>query len=168
MKVLPHFPGTVRKEEGLIFKIVFFLIAVVVIPAQGIPGDLNRDGKVDLTDFFILAENFGKEGLPEGDCNDDTQAQLPLVFEGEGTQITEAFTLEPGLRIVRVEFPQNSYLIVNLLDNNTGDHVKTLFNESSVKSEDIRILSQGFQIETAGTFRLNTTNISSPWKITIE
>ena len=28
-------------------------------------GDLNRDGVVDFDDFFLFADNFGKEGVPE-------------------------------------------------------------------------------------------------------
>ena len=28
-------------------------------------GDLNRDGKVDLVDFFLFADNFGLSGPPE-------------------------------------------------------------------------------------------------------
>jgi len=38
------------------------LALLVVGPAGAITGDLNKDGKVDFQDFFILAENFGKQG----------------------------------------------------------------------------------------------------------
>jgi len=34
-------------------------------PVHSIVGDLNKDGIVDFADFFLLAENFGKEGPPE-------------------------------------------------------------------------------------------------------
>lgn len=33
--------------------------------AQAVVGDLNRNGVVDFEDFFIFADNFGKEGSPE-------------------------------------------------------------------------------------------------------
>lgn len=37
----------------------------LAVPAIAITGDLNKDGKVDFDDFFILADNFGKKGPPE-------------------------------------------------------------------------------------------------------
>ncbi len=33
--------------------------------AYCVVGDLNKDGVVNFGDFFILADNFGKEGVPE-------------------------------------------------------------------------------------------------------
>ena len=44
-----------------------WLIALLFIsvPSYAILGDLNRDGRVDFADFFIFADNFGKEGPPE-------------------------------------------------------------------------------------------------------
>ena len=33
--------------------------------AAAVTGDLNRDGRVDFDDFFILTDNFGKVGAPE-------------------------------------------------------------------------------------------------------
>ena len=41
------------------------LIAVVLLWAsyrEAITGDLDRDGDVDLDDFFLFADNFGKKG----------------------------------------------------------------------------------------------------------
>ena len=29
---------------------------------EAVPGDINKDGIVNLVDFFILADNFGQEG----------------------------------------------------------------------------------------------------------
>ena len=40
-------------------------VGLVARPATAVVGDLNADGKVDLQDFFILADNFGREGAPE-------------------------------------------------------------------------------------------------------
>jgi hypothetical protein len=96
------------------------------------------------------------------------QRRCQFTFEGTGKQITEAFTLESGLRIIRVEFPQSSFLIVHLLDNATGDKVDSLFSEYPAEGEDTRTLSQGFQVDTSGTFRLNIDASSVGWKITIE
>ena len=33
--------------------------------AESLPGDLDRDGDVDFTDFFIFSDNFGKTGAPD-------------------------------------------------------------------------------------------------------
>jgi ankyrin repeat protein len=57
----------------LIISILFVLVAVD--SATAVPGDLNRDGKVDFEDFFILADNFGKTGSPES-CGDTTFSTL--------------------------------------------------------------------------------------------
>ena len=51
---------------------IAILLAVMLAmsgPASAVVGDLNRDGVVDLLDFFLLADNFGEEGPPEAsDC----------------------------------------------------------------------------------------------------
>jgi hypothetical protein len=44
------------------------LIATLVLWASAgyaVDGDLDKNGVVDFADFFIFADNFGKEGLPE-------------------------------------------------------------------------------------------------------
>ena len=41
------------------------LWALLPAASQAVTGDVNRDGVVDLDDFFLLAENFGKTGPPE-------------------------------------------------------------------------------------------------------
>ena len=41
------------------------LILMFAVPATAIPGDIDRDGDVDLDDFFLLGDNFGKEGPVE-------------------------------------------------------------------------------------------------------
>ena len=38
-------------------------------PVAAVTGDLNRDGEVNLFDFFMLADNFGRKGEPE-DCGE--------------------------------------------------------------------------------------------------
>jgi hypothetical protein len=43
----------------------------------GLPGDFNTDGKVDLTDFGILKENFGSgTTAAQGDANGDAKVDL--------------------------------------------------------------------------------------------
>ena len=42
-----------------------FMAVLLTSPAYAILGDLNRDGRVDYVDFFVFADNFGKEGPPE-------------------------------------------------------------------------------------------------------
>ena len=59
---------------------IAILLAVMLAmsgPASAVVGDLNRDGVVDLKDFFMLADNFGLENalrlcplfLPRGPIN---------------------------------------------------------------------------------------------------
>lgn len=45
----------------------FPLLVVLLVPicVGAILGDLNKDGKVDFSDFFLFADQFGKEGPPE-------------------------------------------------------------------------------------------------------
>ena len=38
------------------------VLLLVASPLFAVTGDLDRDGDVDLDDFFILADNFGKRG----------------------------------------------------------------------------------------------------------
>ena len=47
-------------------------IFIVTIPTfcWGIKGDIDRDGDVDFSDFFLLSDNFGKFGAAElSDCS---------------------------------------------------------------------------------------------------
>ncbi|MFT7694172.1 MAG: hypothetical protein ACI8P2_002803 [Candidatus Latescibacterota bacterium] len=37
-------------------------------PSQALVGDINCDGQVDFTDFFMFSDNFGKEGTPSAAC----------------------------------------------------------------------------------------------------
>ena len=41
------------------------LLLTWVSAGSTIPGDLNSDGTVDFDDFFILADNFGRNGPPD-------------------------------------------------------------------------------------------------------
>ncbi len=47
------------------------------LSAPGLPGDVNADGKVDLTDFGVLKDNFGSgTTLAQGDLNGDAKVDL--------------------------------------------------------------------------------------------
>lgn len=45
--------------------VMVFVLALWSTEARSVVGDLNRDGVVDFDDFFIFADNFGKEGVPQ-------------------------------------------------------------------------------------------------------
>ena len=45
-------------------------------------GDLNRDGVVDLKDFFMLADNFGLEGTHSGSALFFCPEVPSIVFAG--------------------------------------------------------------------------------------
>jgi len=48
------------------------LLTLATSPAEAVLGDLNRDGIVDIDDFFMFASNFGKQGPPETETVYDT------------------------------------------------------------------------------------------------
>ena len=53
--------------EPVTIRIAFLLAVMLAMagPASAVVGDLNRDGVVDLEDFFVFADNFGRRGQPE-------------------------------------------------------------------------------------------------------
>ena len=46
----------------LVSLVIFFSVPVLAHAATYYPGDLNKDGKVDIADYNLLKENFGKTG----------------------------------------------------------------------------------------------------------
>ncbi|MEO1128244.1 MAG: dockerin type I domain-containing protein [Planctomycetota bacterium] len=70
--------GTSESYESLLF------VGPYAPPTGGCPGDVNGDNRTDLTDFSLLAQNFGATGLPHGsgesrtlgDLNDDGSVNL--------------------------------------------------------------------------------------------
>jgi hypothetical protein len=54
-------------EGSIMLRVAMLVVGVGLVarPATAVVGDLNADGKVDLQDFFLLADNFGREGAPE-------------------------------------------------------------------------------------------------------
>ena len=69
----------------------YVLSLTVVSTSYAIRGDIDRDGDVDLTDFFLFADNFGKTGSADAsDCSstvtsDDSE---PIVID---TDLASAF-----------------------------------------------------------------------------
>ena len=56
----------------LYFAMLFVCLTPVAIfaqePQEPIPGDVNRDGTVDFSDFVLLAQNFGQAGPAESEA----------------------------------------------------------------------------------------------------
>ena len=50
---------------GALIRRIALMVLVCAVPVHAVIGDLNLDGVVNLQDFFILADNFGREGVPE-------------------------------------------------------------------------------------------------------
>jgi len=75
---------------------IAFLLAVMLGmsgPASAVVGDLNRDGVVDLEDFFVFADNFGETGQPEfSDCI----VTGPLVDDGSVIPDLLSVTINAG------------------------------------------------------------------------
>jgi len=46
-------------------KSIIGIIILIAVSVWAISGDLNLDGKVDFEDFFLFADQFGKEGAPD-------------------------------------------------------------------------------------------------------
>ena len=66
----------------------------MAVPASAVVGDLNRDGVVDLNDFFVFADNFGEAGQPDvSDCT----VTGPLVDDGSVVPGLTALTFNSGL-----------------------------------------------------------------------
>jgi len=47
---------------------IAFVSILCAGPAQALVGDINCDGQVDFTDFFVFSDNFGKEGALGAEC----------------------------------------------------------------------------------------------------
>jgi hypothetical protein len=86
---------------------IAILLAVMLAmsgPASAVVGDLNRDGVVNLKDFFIFSDNFGETGQP-----DASNCTEPLPIDGaSGTHGLGSYGVhKPSARPTReeVEFP---------------------------------------------------------------
>jgi hypothetical protein len=151
------------KMSGL----VFVILLLVYAPLHAVTGDLDNDGDVDFDDFFVFADNFGKEGpIDECDCG-EVIPSTPLEFTGTGTQTTEKFKLESGLRVIRVtKTPATESIFVSMLDGITGDR----FSDGGISDiDDMSEISKSFQVEgdEAGAFVINVDS-GGEWTITID
>ena len=55
-----------EEKEGAMKRILIAALLLMRVSAgYAIPGDLNLDGVVDFSDFFIFSDNFGQEGPPD-------------------------------------------------------------------------------------------------------
>ena len=60
-----------RDKDVVKFGFTLWIALVFVIcgcPLQALTGDLNCNGRVDLSDFFVLADNFGTQGEVGSEC----------------------------------------------------------------------------------------------------
>lgn len=90
--------------------------------------------------------------------------ELPITFEGTGTQVTEQFILVANtLYVLRADFGLESYLIVRLIDGETGDTVGHLLNESSGTTT----ASASFNVDGTGSYLLEVNNVRGDWRLTI-
>ncbi|NKB70590.1 MAG: hypothetical protein GKR89_26270 [Candidatus Latescibacteria bacterium] len=68
----------------------FFFISA--LPATAVVGDLNRDGRVDMADFFIFVTHFGQEGPPDSAGLSSETVALALPAWQATAYFTEADT----------------------------------------------------------------------------
>lgn len=79
LKIQPFICGPIIKGLSMKFKslrpfIIFFFFSAIFIghsEADLLPGDINKDGVVDFSDFLILVGNFGKTGSPNEPSNNE-------------------------------------------------------------------------------------------------
>ena len=138
-------------------------LLLVSAPSWGILGDLDRDGDVDLRDFFIFSDNFGNTGEVE-ECGDPIPSS-PLTFSDDGTQTTGKFQLQAGLRVIRVsKTPSTESIVVGMLDGVTGDR----FSAGGIHDfDDKGEVSKSFQVEETNTYVINV-DTGAEWTITID
>jgi len=90
--------------------LVLALMAVNL--AHAVPGDINRDGVVNLDDFYILAENFGKKGPPDAPwvgMFDTLYIEIPVSdFDSTTTTILDR-------QLFEVAYDTVSYDVVTVL-----------------------------------------------------
>ena len=90
--------------------------------------------------------------------------ELPYVFEGRGTQATSQFVLVANtLYVLHAEFELDSFLIVHVIDGDTGDTEVFALNESSGTTS----VSAPFNVDHTGNYLLEVDNVRGNWAITI-
>ena len=141
-------------------------LALLAGAAQAVPGDIDCSGRVDIADFWILVDHFGQEGPPGPGCGGagGAPAVPPITIEGTGTQVTAKFQLKAGLAVFEVEYPEEDFLIVHLIDGETGEIAERIFSESSGATQN----SKAVAIEQAGEYLLNVESVRGAWTITVQ
>ena len=63
---------------------VALAVCLFAARVEAVPGDINKDGIVNLVDFFILADNFGQEGQAVDACNSGQDVMSGVIDIGSG------------------------------------------------------------------------------------
>ena len=109
--------------------LLFYSILLVfsLESVYSIQGDLNKDGKVDFSDFFILADNFGKSGEPEVDCGET----------GTGSEIKTREEARKELGALNVQYSEDA--LYDAVDND-DDYVVNLFLQAGFDANESDLL----------------------------
>ena len=68
------------------------MVFVFYTPSWSITGDLDRDGDVDLDDFFLFSDNFGKTGEVETTyCGEETETLLVWTTTWDDGSVKEQY-----------------------------------------------------------------------------
>jgi hypothetical protein len=96
-------------------------------------------------------------GLPE--------STTPLTMAGNGTQTTNKFRLESGLRVIRVtKSNSNESIFLTMLNGETGDW----FSDGSISDiYDKSEVSKSFQVENTGAFVINV-DTGGEWTVYLD
>ena len=96
--------------------IVVLLFAATT--AWAIPGDLDFDGVVGFSDFFLFADNFGKEGPPD--------TLRVVVFDTTAVSVTVYDTVDVEFVLPPADLTNVSRPDQLLLNPDTGEPVQTI------------------------------------------
>lgn len=129
----------------------------------GPQGDQGRTGDSPSIDEIVAAVLDSISALAKGSRPIDIE-ELPISFEGTGTQVTAQVVLVANtLYVLRAEFALDSYLIVQLIDGVTGDQVgSSLLSEFSGTTA-----STSFNVSNSGNYLFEIENGGGRWRITI-
>jgi len=132
--------------------------------------EVSKSFQVETTNTYVINVTTGGEWTVTLDSGEDIPS-IPsgntIEFSGDGTQTTGSFTLDSGLRVIRVTKTQpTESIIVTMLNGTTGD----TFHDGFISDlDDLSEVSKSFQVESdeVGEYVLNV-NTGGGWTITIE